>query len=76
MSTINTVQIGRSLFRWRKVIAVVVIAEAIISHQMKKQDKKHKNTKQDMMSNVSDILNDLRYRAEDYIDQARKNMKK
>lgn len=74
MSALNMLVIGRGLYRWRKVIAVAVIAESIMSHKMKNQKKKSKQP--DIMNQASDIFSEFRSKAEDYIEQTRKSLKK
>lgn len=75
MSMISAIQVGRGLYKWRKAIAAAVIIESVLSHKMKSKSKKH-SKKNDLMSSTSDFLSDLRARADDYIEEARKNMKK
>lgn len=76
MSTISALNTARWLFKWRKVIAAAVILESLLSHKMKKQKKKQDKGRKDMVNNASDMIEDIRHKADDFIEQIRKNMKK
>jgi hypothetical protein len=76
MGAFIALQAGRSVYKWRKVIAMAVLAEAVIKQVTKDKNKKNSKSGDELMNDISATITRFSKNANDYIKQARDRLGK
>lgn len=75
MNTITMLQVSRSLYKWRKILAIAVLIESLYTYKKRhSKSKKTSKSSDEIMSEISSIASRIAAQAQNYLQQAKRRM--